>query len=141
LQKDIIINAMREIKFRAYDKEDGMLYPEFSFNGKNSWSSHGCGADMLVYFRQETEDGKGKYHEDPDPNLEELVWMQYTGLKDKNGKEIYEGDVIDSPNCGREVVEWENGGFINFQECAGPSVEPGECEIIGNKYDNPQLLK
>ena len=69
--------------------------------------------------------------------------MQYTGLKDKNGKEIYEGDILLTNNqtYNYEVkfedcsfgVQTKHYGFINLIGC-------GELEIIGNIYENPELL-
>lgn len=83
--------------------------------------------------------------------------MQYTGLKDKDGKEIYEGDIISDPNW------WWGPGevFLNLGECGpckGESVMSYVCrgkggsvshniwdgkdvEIIGNIYENPELLE
>lgn len=76
--------------------------------------------------------------------------QQYTGLKDKNGKEIYEGDILRYPNFGFDP---SNGdcpyriGLIEFKEnmytLSGDYIaefEMGDIEIIGNIYENPELL-
>lgn len=79
---------------------------------------------------------------------------QFTGLYDKNGKEIYEGDILhlDANNRLYEVT-FENGMFYaSFKECDEgffggfllltiTKDEDLKCEIVGNIYDNPELLK
>jgi basic membrane lipoprotein Med (substrate-binding protein (PBP1-ABC) superfamily) len=61
--------------------------------------------------------------------------MQYTGLKDKNGKEIYEGDIVYLAGYGDYEVEFP---FIELYEAG---VEKDIGEIKGNIYENPELLK
>lgn len=85
-------------------------------------------------------------------------WLQYTGLKDKSGKEIYEGDVLKITKeiedngfiykAGQmAMVEWHHAGFIyNFinimpDRKIWPFFEGFAVEIIGNIYENPELLK
>lgn len=98
-------------------------------------------------------------------DTEDMILMQYTGLKDKNGKEIYEGDIVkayfkkgawkynDKNYCGYKNgnVEYCVDGFIlyieNYKEKIYPLSSFGdndgninELEVIGNIYYNPELL-
>lgn len=81
----------------------------------------------------------------PNPDeLEDYVLMQFTGLKDRNGKEIYEGDlVIELLNVrSPRPIEWKTAGFsIKLGEATWLSMDPRmELEIVGNIYENPELL-
>jgi hypothetical protein len=79
------------------------------------------------------------------PSEDELcVLMQYTGLKDKNGKEIYEGDVC-KVGVYKATILFEKGCFVaNPNELGLPNMPissfTNEFEIIGNIYENPELL-
>jgi uncharacterized phage protein (TIGR01671 family) len=73
---------------------------------------------------------------------------QYTGLKDRHGQEIYEGDILRDDEMGLNVVRWEDGSFWleMFYEGNQSLMEHLSdynevCEIIGNIYENPELLK
>lgn len=70
--------------------------------------------------------------------------MQYTGLKDKNGKEIYEGDILHLEFYLDWIVKWHEAGFhihiLNNPETYY-SLVPSNREVIGNIYENPELLK
>ena len=82
-----------------------------------------------------------------------LIWEQSTGLKDKNSKEIYEGDIVffftelfDKGTGGfygeeehNAVVEWFDNGFAFMDKIPfDPNIE---CEVIGNIHENPELLR
>lgn len=89
--------------------------------------------------------------------LDNLILMQYTGLKDKNGSEIYEGDIVNYKNTfidpmtgrgklsvdvNREVV-YKNGAFrmkINHSDTSS-FFDSEKMEVIGDIYRNPELLK
>ena len=65
---------------------------------------------------------------------------QYTGLKDKNGKMIFEGDILSLRTGRPHVVRFKNGAFI-LEDSAIPMSFAIKFEIIGNAHDNPELLK
>ena len=123
---------MREIKFRAWDKERGKMC--FTNNG-------GINSYHIAWFPSQTTNVPALYR---DSNLvDECVIMQYTGLKDKNGKEIFDGDIVDINGCKNRVVEWDEDwcGFYLSRELnpVGYFLSE-EYEIIGNIYENPELL-
>jgi uncharacterized phage protein (TIGR01671 family) len=113
---------MREIKFRAWDGEQ--MRTSFVVHNTNGYAMLE-NADDRLEFRQE--------------------WkvMQYTGLKDKNGKEIYEGDVLQKEKyestrriIERIPVEWHEWGKWTIAD-----LKTENFEVIGNIYQNPDLLK
>jgi uncharacterized phage protein (TIGR01671 family) len=111
------------------------------------------------YYEKEEERAVGMKYAEPDiTNMEYFFgWayrnknlMQFTGLKDKNGKEIYEGDILAAPHTYNIEIIYKNGGFLmEFFDDIGEKceyhlnkelIEQDDLEIIGNKYENPELL-
>jgi len=81
----------------------------------------------------------------PGKNTQGFVWMQFTGLKDKNGREIYEGDVVQYESDFRKIT-----GAVGYDEASAAFkiagnhftwFNPEAAEIIGNIYENPELLQ
>ena len=99
---------------------------------------------------------KGNYLDVSGPR-EKIILMQSTGLKDKNGKEIFEGDIVTDGEFARIVQYHQTLGFYMFDEEGNESFfsdsatleDFGEdakivseiLEIIGNVYENPELLE
>jgi len=134
---------MREIKFRgrrSHDKEwvvgnlviDNLgnkhIVPFSFFEKDGHHLQYNDDTDKPVFFDQETIE-------------------QFTGLHDKNGKEIYEGDILENPDYEEAfVVEYHEGmaGYIGWgdDKIAGCYLITGdEIEIIGNIHENPELLE
>ena len=118
---------MREIKFRAFHRKYKVVLPvwviDFQFQRLQMWNDT-------------SEDSNNAWDSFNDVEL-----MQYTGLKDKNGKEIYEGDIVEVMDliC---IVEWGEYRWF-FREIQKQDIGfSGICmKIIGNIYENPELME
>lgn len=80
---------------------------------------------------------------------DEIYYMQFTGRKDKNGKEVYGGDIVKCVNEHIGVVEWEvHDACFNVTDYYDSSddyptmafIEGQPFEVIGNIYENPELI-
>jgi hypothetical protein len=78
------------------------------------------------------------------PFADEFKLMQYTGLKDKNGKEIYEGEILNYPGYLPLEVWFEDGAFlVGIKDKSDQHLFQSKAEymeVIGNIYENPNLL-
>ena len=121
---------MRDIKFRAWDERYGkMVYPD----GNGYFSS--------IYRPCFVIDGNGEaINLDNKETPDNIVLMQYTGLKDKDGIEIYEGDIVKGSisNIRKSEVFFAYGQFHPFAYLGG--ICGVHYKVIGNKFENPELL-
>lgn len=130
---------MREIKFRAYDNVTRQMY----------YDGNLIDGDIMVM----NIEGGLQFSNNYNWKNEDFILMQYTGLKDKNGKKIYEGDIV------RYYNDEENGVFeVKYNSCRfyGLWIQATftdistdlfylgcskELEVIGNIYENKELLE
>ena len=121
---------MREIKYRAYSLKDKKVYPVWGFQFFDGSMA------INIYGLDQTQD------EYVDAKYFEI--MQFTGLKDRNNKEIYEGDILKASNRPQlYVVDWIKSMAAWFPFCKEEITMAGfePVEIMGNIHQTPELLK
>ncbi len=121
---------MREIKFRVWDRDDNEMLDWADIHGKSFHTGLSTWAVLSGTFKH-------------------LMTMQYTGLKDSKGVEIYEGDIVQDDIKGKDVkgvVEYreEETAFVVAKEAATCRLMfwcIDGCTVIGNRFQHPDLLQ
>lgn len=109
---------MRPIKFRAYDKEKKIMVHDQDQSVGEIYNLQ-IGSYIPLTVRK-----IGEFYE---------TYMQFTGLYDCKENPIYENDIVKYPTGFKKLVEFKDGAF-NIHGCYGNE------EIIGNQFENPELL-
>ena len=152
---------MREIKFRAWDKKDKVMREVCGIESLKI-SNHENRTKTIVRMQcSYYEDQKKIILSDFAENIDRIELMQYTGLKDKNGKEIYEGDIIGDiedwsiviwcDKCIGWQLAWYDididkktchmcDGNFDITETFENNIADNDEEVIGNIYETPELL-
>ena len=133
----------REIKFRGWDKYDKkMIYDLCQID--SFWHYYSYSNNTGLHFGKTGPDGVSE-------DFKNKYIMQYTGLKDKNGKKIFEGDIVLDEQSGYNYfIKWfpeytcfalaNKNGHIEFG-CDELEIFLDDLVVSGNIHDNPELLK
>ena len=106
---------MKEIKFRSWSKDNKKMLYGNDLQGRVFFGNDGVGTIGTSF-----------------------ILMQYTGLKDKNGEMIYEGDIVDFENGYSDEIIEDKGCFRLINERYMDDLSHGV--VIGNKFENPELI-
>ncbi len=136
---------MRDIKFRAWNKSKGVMAIVAHISNLLTVGEY-------IDVRMNEPDAVTNIEEEW--NEGEYILMQFTGLLDKKGKEIYEGDIVsytweedmgqwNKNHAMKATVEWaeSKAGFAPFYRFDDYECRISTVEVIGNIHSNPELLK
>ncbi|WP_338217924.1 YopX family protein [Lacticaseibacillus salsurivasis] len=141
---------MREIKFRAWkpinsnpnDMRMDYTPQFFAEDGNGLVTINGLFASPIDYYEDSYTDPSAK-----------IVLMQFTGMHDVNGREIYEGDILefrdwvstwdDSPTTLHAVVDWDerSGIWLAGTRILWKVIDHCHGTVVGNRYENPELME
>ena len=135
---------MREIKFRAWDKDNHRMREVCSMDTDNGDYDTGRKRRVQIWDHPSVRAAQIKGHV-TSLFLENVELMQYTGLKDKNGADIYEGDILrfDEKEWGNKhtfAIGWDER-HGRFSGDGVPHDWSEWCEVIGNIYETPKLIQ
>jgi uncharacterized phage protein (TIGR01671 family) len=144
---------MREIKFRAWQKSiRGLDTGGMMWQSNETFKDYVVGFDGSVY-EKFVDNFAGESFDNYRDVSDNFVVMQYTGLKDKNGREIYEGDIVRYKLGGDWIVgdvryDADSARYVKRAEKAGSSWDYKDLasyasitQVIGNIYEDPELLE
>lgn len=117
-------------KFRIWDKPTSKMYYDTAL-GFTQNNSVGCWARANTpnYYTDYTGE-----------RLKDIKIMQCTGLKDNNGKLIYEGDIV-ARGEDKAVIKYDDETASFYMRWVGTETFIEDCEVIGNIYEKPELLE
>ena len=125
---------MRDYKFRAWDNEGG----QYMYSDNRDFYCVVLTSGKVQFYYIDIKDMHEMHHEEAE---------MFTGLKDKNGKEIYEGDILGLYPFAAWVVFWQDGGTCGYNNPIPSDIFPLKQsktemrEVIGNIHENPELLE
>ncbi|WP_279525817.1 YopX family protein [Staphylococcus gallinarum] len=124
---------MRKIKFRVFDKES--CTSPMHIVGEDQHDELTTTYDGKVnYYNLQNGEGSGTPYSD-------YILMQFTGLTDINGKDIYEDDIVREVYASINGVKSYRNKIVKWREFhAGFNIENIDLEIIGNIHENPELI-
>lgn len=133
---------MKELKFRVWIKDEERYYDE------SDEESYTIVPNGNVTYTSEAYEEDGVWFTDTTSATNDVIVEQYTGLKDKNGKPIYERDIVKVKQLKRlYVVTYRlyDASFIlendEWEEIIHLSLDKDDFEVVGNIHENPELLE
>jgi len=140
---------MRKISFRAWDKKDKIMREIYGIQFPKI-SNHGNRENTIIEMHCSDYEGqKAIILSDFTRNIKDIELLQFTGLTDKNGVEIFEGDVVKNTPLNIDFhtkpveVKWDKhfAGWLFGGNSAPHYYDADDIEVIGNIYSNPELIK